>query len=157
MPFRSFLLLATLAALWGGSFAFMRYAVPALGPVPLTFARVSLAAVVLFAIALARVPARDIKAKWRDFLVIGILNSATAVAYLIYFKLIADIGPSRALTVTFLIPLFGVAWGVIFLGEAVTPEMAGGGALIVAGTALALRAGQTRSAAEPSICSRNSR
>ena len=65
--------------------------------------------------------------------------ASTAVAYLIYFKLIADIGPSRALTVTFLIPLFGVLWGWLFLAEALTPGMAIGGVLIVAGTVLALR------------------
>ena len=65
--------------------------------------------------------------------------ASTAIAYLIYFKLIADIGPSRALTVTFLIPLFGVLWGSLFLGEALTANMLAGGALIVAGTVLALR------------------
>ena len=65
--------------------------------------------------------------------------ASTAVAYLIYFKLIADVGPSRALTVTFLIPLFGVLWGAVFLAEALTPGMAVGGVLIVAGTVLALR------------------
>ena len=37
--------------------------------------------------------------------------ASTAVAYLLYFRLIADLGPARALTVTFLIPLFGVLWG----------------------------------------------
>jgi drug/metabolite transporter (DMT)-like permease len=53
MPARSLAHLITLAALWGGSFAFMRYAVPAMGPVPLTFFRVTLAALVLFALAAA--------------------------------------------------------------------------------------------------------
>ena len=42
---------------------------------------------------------------------------------------------------TFLIPLFGVLWGYLFLGEAITANMLAGGALIVAGTALALRSG----------------
>ncbi len=54
MPARSLALLVTLAALWGGSFVFMRYAVPAMGPVPLTFARVTLAALVLLALTAAR-------------------------------------------------------------------------------------------------------
>ena len=40
---------------------------------------------------------------------------------------------------TFLIPLFGVLWGWLFLAEALTPGMAAGGVLIVAGTVLALR------------------
>ena len=73
------------------------------------------------------------------FNVAALAVASTAVAYLIYFRLIADIGPSRALTVTFLIPLFGVVWGYVFLDEAITLNMLAGGALIVAGTALALR------------------
>ena len=71
--------------------------------------------------------------------VVALAIASTAIAYLIYFRLIADIGPARALTVTFLIPLFGVLWGFLFLGEALTINMLSGGALIVAGTALALR------------------
>ena len=72
------------------------------------------------------------------FLVVALALASTAIAYLIYFKLIAEAGPARALTVTFLIPLFGVLWGYLFLGEALTPNMLAGGALIVAGTAIAL-------------------
>ena len=71
--------------------------------------------------------------------VVALALGSTAVAYLIYFKLIADAGPQRALTVTFLIPLFGALWGFVFLGEALTANMLAGGVLIVAGTALALR------------------
>lgn len=62
-----------------------------------------------------------------------------AVAYLLYFRLINDIGPTGALTVTYLVPLFGVAWGVIFLGEALTHGMLAGGTLVIAGTVLVLR------------------
>jgi len=71
--------------------------------------------------------------------VIALAIASTAIAYLIYFKLIADLGPARALTVTFLIPLFGVLWGFVFLDEALTLNMLTGGALIVAGTVLAAR------------------
>src|SRR4029453_2767525 len=71
--------------------------------------------------------------------VVALAIASTAIAYLIYFKLIADVGPARALTVTFLIPLFGVLWGFVFLDEALTLDMLSGGALIVGGTALALR------------------
>jgi drug/metabolite transporter (DMT)-like permease len=62
-----------------------------------------------------------------------------AIAYLLYFRLIADLGATRALTVTYLIPVFGVLWGALFLGEAVTPTMLAGGALVVLGTVLVLR------------------
>ena len=161
---RSAALLVLLGALWGGSFVFMRVAVPALGPVALSFARVALAAAILLAVAGAQRGFPDVRRRWRQFAVVGAVNSAlpftsvpgpvtplvvanvvalaaasTAVAYLIYFKLIADIGPARALTVTFLIPLFGALWGFVFLGEALTADMLAGGALVVAGTVLALR------------------
>jgi len=71
--------------------------------------------------------------------VVALALASTALAYLIYFKLIADAGPQRALTVTFLIPLFGVLWGALFLDEPITLTMLLGGALIVGGVALALR------------------
>ena len=57
--------------------------------------------------------------------VVALAMASTAIAYRIYFRLIADIGPSRALTVTFLIPLFGVLWGFLFLGEALTIHAGG--------------------------------
>ena len=63
----------------------------------------------------------------------------SAAAYLLYFRLIADVGPTRAMTVTFLMPALGMVWGVMFLGETVTPAMLAGAALIIAGTAAVLR------------------
>ena len=70
--------------------------------------------------------------------------ASTAIAYLLYFRLIADVGPARALTVTFLIPLFGVLWGALFLREPVAINMLSGGALILAGTWLTVREGPRR-------------
>ncbi|HEY8607058.1 MAG TPA: DMT family transporter [Noviherbaspirillum sp.] len=58
----------------------------------------------------------------------------SAVAYFIYFRLIADIGPTRALTVTFLIPLFALGWGALFLGEPITMATIAGCALVIAAT-----------------------
>ena len=54
----------------------------------------------------------------------------TALAYLIYFRLIADIGPLRSLTVTFLIPPFGILWGYLVLGETLTGGFVAGGAIV---------------------------
>lgn len=71
--------------------------------------------------------------------VLAVALLASAVAFLIYFRLIADVGATRALTVTFLIPAFGVLWGWLFLGEALPAGMLGGGVLIVAGTVLVTR------------------
>jgi drug/metabolite transporter (DMT)-like permease len=58
------------------------------------------------------------------------------VAYVLYFRLIERAGPSRALSVTFAIPVFALLYGVLLLGEAVTPWMVGCGLVIVAGTSL---------------------
>jgi drug/metabolite transporter (DMT)-like permease len=66
---------------------------------------------------------------------LGVL--CTGAAYLLYFRLIAHVGPARAISVTFLIPLFAVLWGWLFLAETVTPVMAGACAVIVLGTSLA--------------------
>ena len=63
-------------------------------------------------------------------------------------RLIADLGPTGALTVTYLTPLFAVLWGAMFLAEPVTPAVVGGGALVMAGTVLVLMrpAARTRGA-----------
>lgn len=61
----------------------------------------------------------------------------TGVAYILYFRLIANVNASAALSVTFLIPVFGVVWGAIFLAESIDSSMVIGGAVIVLGTALA--------------------
>jgi drug/metabolite transporter (DMT)-like permease len=66
--------------------------------------------------------------------VLGLALLCSAVAYLLYYRLIADIGPTRALTVAFLMPLFGMAWGALLLGETITWPMVAGCALIVGGT-----------------------
>lgn len=288
MRVQDFARLLSLAALWGGSFAFIRVAVPALGPIWLAEFRVALAFAALFAVAAIRRGVPSLAAHWRAYLVIGAVNSAlpfalfsfaeqtisasnaailnatspffgaiigaarlgeplgagkmagmalgllgvvllvgwqpaplsgaaivaslaclaaalcygigsvyakarmtgipsfaiavysqlaaavvlapalpfsppplslsplvaanvlalalasTAIAYLLYFRLIADVGPARALTVTFLIPLFGVLWGALFLREPVAINMLSGGALILAGTWLTVREGPRR-------------
>ncbi|MFM5817947.1 DMT family transporter [Aeromonas sanarellii] len=65
---------------------------------------------------------------WASVLAVGFL--CTAFAYLLYFRLIADIGPLRSLTVTFLIPPFGILWGYLVLGETLTGGFVLGGAVV---------------------------
>lgn len=72
-----------------------------------------------------------------SILALGLVCSA--IAYLLYFRLIADIGATGALTVTYLIPVFGVLWGVLFLGETVSLSMLAGGVLVILGTVFVLR------------------
>jgi drug/metabolite transporter (DMT)-like permease len=62
--------------------------------------------------------------------------ACTGVAYVLFFRLIANIGPANAIAVTFLIPVFAVLWGWMFLGEGITAAMVAGCAVIVVGTGL---------------------
>jgi drug/metabolite transporter (DMT)-like permease len=71
---------------------------------------------------------------WGALLVVGVL--CTGVAYILYFKLIDNSGPARALTVTFLVPVFAIVYGVLFLSESVTAWMLLCGAVILLGTSL---------------------
>lgn len=71
---------------------------------------------------------------WLALLAVGVL--CTGVAYVLYFRLIAKMGAASSLTVTFLIPVFAVVYGVIFLGETVSGWMLLCGAIILLGTAL---------------------
>ena len=71
---------------------------------------------------------------WLALLALGVL--CTGVAYILYFRLVENVGPARSLTVTFLIPVFAVLYGVIFLNETVSLWMLLCGTIIVCGTAL---------------------
>ncbi len=72
---------------------------------------------------------------WLCMIALGVL--CTGVAYVFYFRLIARIGPSKASTSVYLVPVFGMLWGFIFLNETVTPHMLIACPIIVLGTALA--------------------
>ena len=73
-----------------------------------------------------------------DVLALGLLCSG--VAYLLYYRLMRDLGPTRSFTVTFLIPLFGMLWAWLFLHEEITATMLVGCAFVIAGTLAVLRA-----------------
>jgi drug/metabolite transporter (DMT)-like permease len=76
--------------------------------------------------------------------VLGISLVCSAAAYLIYFRLVANVGPTKTFTVTFLIPVFGTLWGALFLDEPVGLSTLAGGAVIVIATALVLEVGRRR-------------
>ena len=73
---------------------------------------------------------------WGAVLALGV--ASTGIAFILYYRLIADLGPVKAVMVTLLIPVFGIFWGVVFLGEPVTPGRLAGCAIVLAGCALAL-------------------
>ena len=72
---------------------------------------------------------------WLALVAVGVI--CTAGAYILYFHLIEKLGPVRTVTVTFLVPLFAIFYGTVFLGEALTPWMLLWGGVVVCGTALA--------------------
>lgn len=72
---------------------------------------------------------------WLAALSLGV--ASTAIAYVMYFRLIARSGPTVAMTVTYLVPVFGVSWGALFLGERLAATALTGGGLVLAGVALA--------------------
>ncbi|WP_019936919.1 DMT family transporter [Bordetella sp. FB-8] len=92
-------------------------------------------AILLLPIALTLWPRHTIAAStWACVAALGLL--CTGFAYILYFRLIERVGASYAASVTFVIPLFGVLWGALFLGERVTPTTLAGGLIILFGTAL---------------------
>lgn len=71
-----------------------------------------------------------------DWLAVGVLAIVcTACAYLLYYRLIAGISATALTGVTFVIPVFGVLWGALFLREAITPRIVVGMAVTLLGTA----------------------
>ena len=71
---------------------------------------------------------------WLAILVVGVV--CTGLAYVLFFRMIQNAGPSRALAVTFMVPVFAVVYGAAFLAEAVTGWMLVCGGVIACGTAL---------------------
>ncbi len=127
-------LLATLCYGFAANYTKQRLA----GVPPLAVAAGSQAAasVVLLLPALGHLPRSLPSATaWASVVVLAVL--CTAVAYLLYFRLIAHVGAARAITVTYLIPVFAVLWGALWLREEITLSMAAGCAVILVGTALA--------------------
>jgi drug/metabolite transporter (DMT)-like permease len=98
-------------------------------------ATLACAAVLLAPFAIVAWPAEAVPVKsWISVVLLGVL--CTGFAYLLFYRLIYRIGAPRASTVTYLVPLFGVIWAWIVLGEPLTPSMATAGALILGGVAL---------------------
>ncbi|HEX6137446.1 MAG TPA: DMT family transporter [Casimicrobiaceae bacterium] len=135
--------LLALAIIWSASFVFIRVLAPVLGPVWVATARLALGGAALLPFAAFAPVHGDIT----PVIVVNVLLLAlvcSAVAYLLYFRLIADVGPTRAMTVTFLMPAFGMLWGHLFLDETITLPMLAGAASIVGGTAVVLQPRRAR-------------
>ncbi len=71
---------------------------------------------------------------WLCVIALGL--GCTAIAYLLYFRLLRNVGTSKAMTVAYLIPVFGILWGYLLLHESVTLATWIGGLTVIAGTTL---------------------
>ena len=66
----------------------------------------------------------------------NVAAACTSIAYVLFYRLMSRIGATKSMAVLYLIPVFGVLWGLVFLHEPVTPAMAGGCTIILLGVAL---------------------
>ncbi|MGL4233541.1 MAG: DMT family transporter, partial [Casimicrobium sp.] len=128
-------LLATLS--YGFSTHFAKRNLGGVPPLAVATGSQTAAAVALVPLAAAFWPAAMPSTKaWVSLVLLATFS--TALAYILYFRLIASLGGQKASTVTFAIPVFAVLWGALFLGETVTLPMIAGGAIVLFGTALTL-------------------
>ncbi|KMV31793.1 membrane protein [Photobacterium swingsii] len=94
------------------------------------------ASVVLVLPLIFFLPAREAPTSEIAMAVILLGVVCTGLAYLLYFRLVSDLGPSSALSVTFLIPVFGILWGHLFLDEAIGFNTVIGSIFVITGTML---------------------
>jgi len=120
-----------LAAVWGGSYLFIRVAVPAFGPFPLMAARVTVAAALLLAMPAVRRAAPGLRGHGRRLLVLGAANAALPFALIAWAELRLTASLAAVLTAT--VPLFSTLIDAAWSGERVSPRRAGGLLLGVAG------------------------
>ena len=126
--------LAALAALWGGSFAFMRVAAPVLGPVWLAESRVALAFAALLIIALARGNLPSLRQRWGDYAVVGLINSALPFALFCFAEQYVSASMAAILNATS--PFFSAIVAAIWLRDRLTPSKLAGMFLGIGGVAL---------------------
>jgi drug/metabolite transporter (DMT)-like permease len=127
-------LLATIS--YGFAVNYSRRSLVGVKPFVSAFGTQLFAAIILAPLAYASWPKHSVPASaWYAVLALGAL--CTAVAYVIFFRLVANAGAQYAASVTFLIPAFGVVWGAVLLNERVTTSTILGCVVILIGTALA--------------------
>ncbi|TFG87302.1 MAG: DMT family transporter [Chromatiales bacterium] len=114
-----------------------------------TTASFGFAALLLVPLAVIQWPAvSPASSSWAAAVVLAV--ACTAIPNIYYFRLVLRVGPGKAMSVAFLIPVFGMLWGALVLGEQVTLGMLVGCAVILLGTSLVIgMAGKRRDLAEP--------
>jgi len=123
------------AFLYGVSASFLKKYLAGVNTWVTTTGSFGCAAVLLAPLAVLQWPAVNPSGtSWLAVLLLAVV--CTAIPNIYYFRLVLRVGPGKAMSVAFLIPIFGILWGALALGETVTPGMLGGGAVILLGTAL---------------------
>ena len=110
-------LLAALCYALGG--VYVKRTFSGVSPLGMGIGQQAGAAVILLPPAVATLPG-ELPSLAVVLSVLGLALLSTAVAYLLYFRLITSVGPTKTLTVTFLVPVFGVLFGVVLLAEPVS-------------------------------------
>lgn len=120
------------------------------GEAPATMATGQLvtAGLVLVPLALL-VPPRELPDGGQVAAVAALAIGSTSLAYLLYFRLIEEVGVNSTLTVTYLVPVFGVLWATLFRDERITGGMVLGSLLVLAGVALVTRGAPARTPQPP--------
>ncbi|CAN5648356.1 DMT family transporter [soil metagenome] len=131
---RDFAGLVLLGALWGGSFLFIRVAVPALGPFLLAELRVALAAVALFLFALAAGRVPEIRHRWRSFLVLGFLNAAVPFSLISAAEI--HLTASLAAILNSTTVMFSAIVAAVWIGDVLTARKAIGIVLGIIGVSV---------------------
>jgi drug/metabolite transporter (DMT)-like permease len=125
----------TAACLYGVASHIITRRLKGVPPVAVSAGSLFFAGVVLLpAAALTLPPSPPGGGAWMAAGTLGVL--CTAVAFLMYFRLLRTIGPTPTMTVVYAIPAFGLLWGAVFLGEVVTASTVVGGLVIVGGVVM---------------------
>ncbi|WP_395401705.1 DMT family transporter [Pseudoduganella sp. UC29_106] len=126
--------LVTLAAIWGGSFLFMRIAAPVLGPAVLIEYRVTFAALFLAAIALLLRKPLHLRQHWKHYLILGLFNSA--LPFLLFAFAARTLSASVLSVLNATAPMWGALIGAVWQRQMVSARVMLGLALGTVGVAL---------------------
>ncbi|MCC6785248.1 MAG: DMT family transporter [Planctomycetes bacterium] len=126
------------AACYGFSSHYTKRRLGGLTPLAIAAGSQIAASIVLLPVALAALPAQvPSTAAFACAALLGVV--CTGVAYVLFFRLLRGVGAARASTVTFLIPIFGMTWGYLFLDERLPLQAIAGAAVVLFGTLLVAR------------------
>jgi drug/metabolite transporter (DMT)-like permease len=125
------------SAIWALGSHYTRHRLHELDPMVLSAGSLGLASLCLAPLAVAQWPAEPPGLRpWLETVFLGVASSA--FGFVVFFRLIARVGPVKAMSVTYLNPVVALTTGALVLGETLTWPMVGAGALVLVGTALAL-------------------